>query len=63
MALPIPRVPRSELSMAAQLEYDELKPAWERGELRVAVEISAGKMTIRSYFRTHTVNVSRDIMR
>jgi len=49
--------------MAAQLEYDELKPAWERGELRVAVEISAGKMTIRSYFRTHTVNVSRDIMR
>lgn len=25
-------VPRSELSMAAQLEYDRLGPAWERGE-------------------------------
>jgi hypothetical protein len=23
-------VPRSELSMAAQLEYDRLRPAWER---------------------------------
>ncbi len=29
-------VPRSELSMAAQLEYDRLRPAWERGEARPA---------------------------
>src|SRR5690349_7830029 len=27
-------VPRSELSMAARLEYDRLRPAWERGEAR-----------------------------
>jgi hypothetical protein len=26
-------LPRSDLSMAAQLEYDRLKPAWERGEI------------------------------
>jgi hypothetical protein len=31
-------VPRSELSMAAQLEYDRLRPAWERGETRPAAE-------------------------
>jgi hypothetical protein len=31
-------VPRSELSMAAQLEYDQLRPAWERGEARPAAE-------------------------
>ena len=27
-------VPRSELSMTAQLEYDRLRPAWEQGEVR-----------------------------
>jgi uncharacterized protein (TIGR04222 family) len=31
-------VPRRELSMAAQLEYDRLRPAWERGEVWPAVE-------------------------
>ena len=31
-------VPRSELSMAAQLEYDQIRPAWERGEARPAAE-------------------------
>jgi hypothetical protein len=31
-------VPRSELSMAAQLEYDRLRPAWERGEAWPAAE-------------------------
>lgn len=29
-------VPRSELSVAAQLEYDRLRPRWERGEARPA---------------------------
>ncbi len=29
-------VPRSELPMAAQLEYDRLRPAWEQGEARPA---------------------------
>ncbi len=29
-------VPRSELSMGAQLEYDRLRAAWERGEARPA---------------------------
>ena len=31
-------VPRRELSMGAQLEYDRLRPAWERGEVWPAVE-------------------------
>ena len=31
-------VPRRELSIAAQLEYDRLRPAWERGEVWPAVE-------------------------
>ena len=31
-------VPRSELSMAAQIEYDRLRPAWERGEDRPTAE-------------------------
>ncbi len=29
-------VPRSELSMGAQLEYDRLRAAWEQGEARPA---------------------------
>jgi hypothetical protein len=37
-------VPRSELSMAAQLEYDRLMPAWERGEVRPAAgELEAAR--------------------
>jgi hypothetical protein len=31
-------VPRSELSMAAQINYDRLRPAWERGEARPTAE-------------------------
>jgi hypothetical protein len=31
-------VPRSELSMAAQIDYDRLRPAWERGEDRPTAE-------------------------
>lgn len=38
-------VPRSELSMAAQLEYDRLRPAWERGEVRPAAgELEAARL-------------------
>jgi DivIVA domain-containing protein len=38
-------VPRSELSMAAQLEYDRLRPAWERGEARPAAgELEAARL-------------------
>jgi hypothetical protein len=38
-------VPRSELSMAAQLEYDRLRPAWERGETRPAAgELEAARL-------------------
>jgi len=38
-------VPRSELSMAAQLEYDRLRPAWERGETRpTAGELEAARL-------------------
>jgi hypothetical protein len=38
-------VPRSELSMAAQLEYDRLMPAWERGEVRPAAgELEAARL-------------------
>jgi len=38
-------VPRSELSVAAQLEYDELMPAWERGEVRPAAgELEAARL-------------------
>jgi hypothetical protein len=38
-------VPRSELSMAAQLEYDRLVPAWERGEVRPAAgELEAARL-------------------
>jgi hypothetical protein len=39
-------VPRSELSVAAQLEYDRLVPAWERGEVRPAAgELEAARLT------------------
>ena len=38
-------VPRSELSMAAQLEYDRLMPAWERGEVHPAAgELEAARL-------------------
>src|SRR5215471_4010372 len=38
-------VPRSELSMAAQLEYDRLVPAWEQGEVRPAAgELEAARL-------------------
>jgi len=38
-------VPRSELSVAAQLEYDRLVPAWERGEVRPAAgELEAARL-------------------
>jgi DivIVA domain-containing protein len=38
-------VPRSELSGAAQLEYDQLRPAWERGETRpTAGELEAARL-------------------
>lgn len=37
-------VPRSELSMAAQLEYDRLRPAWELGAARPAAgELEAAR--------------------
>src|SRR5262249_10930535 len=37
-------VRRSELSMAVQLEYDRLMPAWERGEVRPAAgELEAAR--------------------
>jgi hypothetical protein len=32
-------VPRSELSKAGQLEYDRLRPAWERGPARLTWEL------------------------
>lgn len=39
-------VPRSELSIDAQLEYDRLRPAWERGEVWPAVEdLEAARLT------------------
>ena len=45
-------VPRSELSMTAQLEYDRLRPAWERGEVRLASEeLEAAR---RAWEREHT---------
>jgi hypothetical protein len=38
-------VPRSELSTAAQLEYDRLRPAWGRGEARPAArEVEAARL-------------------
>ena len=38
-------VPRSELSMAAQLEYDRLRAAWEQGEARPAAgELEATRL-------------------
>lgn len=38
-------VPRSELSLAAQLEYDRRRPAWERGETRPAAgELEAARL-------------------
>jgi hypothetical protein len=38
-------VPRSELSTAAQLEYDRLRPAWGRGEARpTAGEVEAARL-------------------
>jgi DivIVA domain-containing protein len=38
-------VPRGELSIAAQLEYDRLRPAWERGETRPAAgELEAARL-------------------
>jgi DivIVA domain-containing protein len=38
-------VPRSELSIAAQLEYDRLRVGWERGEARpVAGELEAARL-------------------
>ena len=37
-------VPRSELSMAAQFEYDRLRPAWELGETwPAAAELEAAR--------------------
>ena len=38
-------VPRGELSMAAQLEYDRLRAAWEQGEARPAAgELEAARL-------------------
>src|SRR5690348_9273593 len=37
-------VPRSALSMAAQLEYDRLRPAWERGEAMPAWDREAARL-------------------
>jgi DivIVA domain-containing protein len=37
-------MPRSDLSMTAQLEYDRLRPAWERGEARPAEEREAARL-------------------
>ncbi len=38
-------VPRGELSMAAQLEYDRLRPAWEQGEARPSAgELEAARL-------------------
>jgi len=38
-------VPRSELSLAAQLEYDRRRPGWERGETRPATgELEAARL-------------------
>lgn len=43
-------VPRSELSMAAQLEYDRLRPAWERGEARPAAgELEAARLASEQF--------------
>jgi DivIVA domain-containing protein len=45
-------VPRSELSMAAQLEYDRLRPAWERGDARPAAgELEAARLAWEQEYR------------
>lgn len=51
-------VPRGELSMAAQLEYDRLRPAWERGDARPAAgELEAARL---SWEREHPPASQRD---
>lgn len=51
-------VPRGELSMAAQLEYDRLRPAWERGDARPAAEeLEAAR---HSWEREHPPASQRD---
>jgi hypothetical protein len=45
-------LPRGDLSMAAQLEYDRLRPAWERGEVRPAAgELEAARL---AWVREHS---------
>jgi hypothetical protein len=43
-------LPRDDLSLAAQLEYDRLRPAWERGEPRPAWDREAARL---AWERTH----------
>lgn len=51
-------VPRGELSMLGQLEYDRLRPAWERGDARPAAgELEAARL---SWEQEHPPATQRD---